>query len=383
MFQPIIIMRIRFAGLFLGLLLTCGSGVSQATSSRLLPFQGRLVDASGKPIPDGVRVVQFQIYSEPLEGKLLWPGEVHRVTVNGGLVNVVLGSKNPLPRDKSDQTDKSFFDQPLFLQITVDANGDGKISDDKLDPPMLPRQSILPVIFATEAAHARQSDFALKLADGSWGDLFSNNDPRTGLLNGARIQPGTIGGDKIATDGIVASNIANFSITSAKLAPREISSDAGEGGVAISSPAVSSDPAYPEAGFRCATPTVVDVTGLTVSLRTTGRPVFLSLIPEVSKQNRTQAPSSAQEGNEQNMIWVFTAGGGNYAHVFFVADGVQVAMLSLYAGPTAHQPISGGSLSQIVPMTRGLHTFKVQVAYRGSSAGGIEIHNLRLVAFEL
>ena len=358
MFQPIIIMRIRFAGLFLGLLLTCGSGVSQSTSSRLLPFQGRLVDASGKPIPDGVRVVQFQIYSEPLEGKLLWPGEVHRVTVNGGLVNVVLGSKNPLPRDKSDQTDKSFFDQPLFLQITVDANGDGKISDDKLDPPMLPRQSILPVIFATEAAHARQSDFALKLADGSWGDLFSNNDPRTGLLNGARIQPGTIGGDKIANDA---------SITLAKLAPREVSSNVGEGGVAISKP--SGEWISPTPGVATQVPNLI------VSIRTTGRPVLIVLTSGGSSTAAIDLDATSgfsfldgTRAFSANLLVLLFRDGKEIANEFFQTSGSLIA-------------VSPGSVHFMDTPTLGTYVYSIKVG--GQTPSSIHVRNVALVAFEL
>ncbi|HNQ87901.1 MAG TPA: tail fiber protein [Verrucomicrobiota bacterium] len=120
---------------------------------RLLPFQARLTDPTGQPLADGARVVQFQIFGEPTGATPLWAGEVHRVTLNGGLVNVLLGSKNPLPNDRPDDPSRSFFDAALFLQVTPDANADDKITE--ADPPLLPRQAILPVLFAREAAVSR------------------------------------------------------------------------------------------------------------------------------------------------------------------------------------------------------------------------------------
>lgn len=123
------------------------------TVPRLLPFQARLTDVTGQPLPDGARVVQFQIFGEPTGSTPLWAGEVHRVTLNGGLVNVMLGSKNPLPTDRPDDPSRSFFDATLYLQITPDANADDKITE--ADPPLMPRQAIVPILFAREAAVSR------------------------------------------------------------------------------------------------------------------------------------------------------------------------------------------------------------------------------------
>ena len=229
---------------------------AQSQSPRLLPFQGRLSDANGKPILEGVRVVQFQIYSEPIEGKVLWPGEVHRVTVNGGLVNVVLGSKNPLPRDRSDQTDKSFFDQPLYLQITVDADGDGKISDDKLDPPMLPRQTILPVLFAQESGLSRDS---MKLGGHDWSVLFGINNP-SGKIDGTRLA--NITSNSIAPGAINSSLISNGSVGIEKLAPPVFALSASCGNWSATGDLAQFQP----------------VTDLNVSLDPVGRPVFAVLV---------------------------------------------------------------------------------------------------------
>src|SRR4029434_7032396 len=109
-------------------------------STHLLPFQGRLTDANGQAIPDGARVVQFKIYDAPVGGRAVWNGEVQKLSVNGGLVSTLLGSKADLSAVD--------FNRQIYLELTVDANGDGSITP--ADPPLLPRQSILPAVFAVE-----------------------------------------------------------------------------------------------------------------------------------------------------------------------------------------------------------------------------------------
>src|SRR5262249_498835 len=122
-----------------------------AEPSRLLPFQGRIVSANGQMLPDGVRLIRFQIYDDSVNAtNLVWAAEYHRVTINGGLINVVLGTKTTF--------NGVDFNRPLFFEMTVDSGGsggepDGAITD--LDPALRPRQAILPVIFASEAANAR------------------------------------------------------------------------------------------------------------------------------------------------------------------------------------------------------------------------------------
>src|SRR5437773_921907 len=139
--------------------------------ARLLPFQGRLTDQNGMAVSNGVRLVQFKIYAVPTGGSPVWSGELHRSTVNGGLVNVMLGSKTPLTGVD--------FDKQLYLEITVDVSGPTGQPDNAItaaDPPMLPRQVILPVIFAKESADSR-------LLDGyDWSPLFGTNNPAAGKI---------------------------------------------------------------------------------------------------------------------------------------------------------------------------------------------------------
>jgi microcystin-dependent protein len=170
--------------------------------TRLLPFQGRLSDANGNPIPDGARVVQFKIYDAPVGGRVVWNGEVQKLTVNGGLVSTLLGTKADLSRVD--------FDRDLYLELTIDANDDGQIGP--ADPPLLPRQSIVPAVFAKESANSR-------LLDGyDWAPLFGTNNPADGTLLDAKIRDGSINGNKFQARTIHAGLVASNTLTLATLA---------------------------------------------------------------------------------------------------------------------------------------------------------------------
>jgi len=182
------------------------------TTLKLLPFQGRLTDQNGVAVSNGVRLVQFKIYDVPTGGNPVWAGELHRTTVNGGLVNVMLGSKTPLTFD---------FDRQLYLEITVDVSGQAGQPDNAItaaDPPMLPRQAILPVVFAKEAADSR------KLAGYDWSPIFGTNSPN-GPIPASKLADGSLPGSKIQAGSITSNQIASATITGTQIAPTTITSN--------------------------------------------------------------------------------------------------------------------------------------------------------------
>lgn len=174
----------------------------------LVPFQGRLLDAAGKPIPDGPKLILFQIFALPEEGSPIWAGELHRVTVNGGLVNVQLGSKNPLPSERADSPTRSFFDGPLYLQITVDADGNNSIT--AADPPLLPRQLIQPPPYAQRSARADFAVSATRAQDATtlqgfdWSWLLSDGakSPENAFISPDRLKPGSLGPAQLGTGAV-------------------------------------------------------------------------------------------------------------------------------------------------------------------------------------
>lgn len=175
--------------------------ISTQAGTRVLPFQGRLTDANGNALPDGSRVVQFKIYDAPVGGQAVWNGEVHNLTVNAGLVSTLLGTKATLSNVD--------FNRDLYLELTIDANGDGQIS--LFDPPLLPRQSVLPAVFAWESANTQL------LAGYDWSPLFGTNNPAEGTLLASKIADSSLVTAKIQDGAITTSKIPNGAITRPKL----------------------------------------------------------------------------------------------------------------------------------------------------------------------
>ena len=177
------------------------------SETKLIPFQGKLTDANGQVISDGAIVVQFKMYDAPVGGQAKWNGEVQMLSVNGGLVNTTLGTKASLKNVD--------FSSPTYLEITIDANGDNQIGPE--DPPLLPRQSIIPAVYAVQAGDAN------KLSGYDWSAIFGTNDP-TGKIPGSKLADGSITGTQIASKTITAQQMADSTITSAKLASGAVTS---------------------------------------------------------------------------------------------------------------------------------------------------------------
>ena len=179
---------------------------------KLLPFQAKLTDAQGAAVTNGVRLIQFRLYPVPVAGTPVWAGEIHRTTVNGGLVNVLLGMRTPFTGVD--------FNQQLYLEMTVDVDGDNAITAS--DPPMLPRQIVMPAVFAKEAATARDST---KLAGADWSALLTTgNDPRAdgAFVKTTKLQPGTFGTALLTDAAITTPKIADAAVTDAKLAAQSV-----------------------------------------------------------------------------------------------------------------------------------------------------------------
>jgi hypothetical protein len=134
----------------IGLLLFLNNRLIAAESNALIPFQGLLSDSAGRPLPDGLRLTRFQIFDAPVGGEAVWAGELHRLSVKSGLVNTLLGTHQSLA-----EVD---FERTLYLGITIDSDEDGTITPS--DPPLLPRQLVIPAPFAIKSKSAVEADSA-------------------------------------------------------------------------------------------------------------------------------------------------------------------------------------------------------------------------------
>ncbi len=178
------------------------------SETKLIPFQGKLTDASGQVISDGAIVVQFKMYDAPVGGQAKWNGEVQMLSVNGGLVNTILGTKASLKNVD--------FSSPTYLEITIDANGNNEIGPE--DPPLLPRQSIVPAVYAVESGNAK------KLNGHDWSAVFSNGDPETGTINGAKLADQSVDTKQIANNAVTTTQIKAEAVTMDKIASGAVTS---------------------------------------------------------------------------------------------------------------------------------------------------------------
>lgn len=296
---------------------------------KLLPFQGRLTNSQGNPVEDGTKLIQFMIYDTPTGSTAVWTGEVHRTSVNGGLVNVILGSKNSLSGIN--------FNQILYLEITVNTGDDQEIT--VADPPLLPRQAILPVIFATESANSRNSN---KLANRTWASLLvaGNDDPETGRIAGSKIADGSIGlsqlavasvgTEQIADSSITESDLASNSITASKIGEKQIQTTHLNDGTIQSSHiqdgAITATKIGPANFSRTETPIGVGynagtftITGVTTTFISNGRPVMVGFVC-----------SSARTDEHAFNLSILRDGVGVKSYRWHSAGGVHIFPMTLW-----------------------------------------------------
>ena len=172
-----------------------------APSPQLIPFQGRLTNPQGVPYNSGQYTITFNLYDQAVGGANLWTETHAKVGVINGMVNVFLGSINPL-------TNVSFA-ETRHLGITIDADNNSNTAD----PEMVPRQMIIPAFWAKNSE---------KLAGQDWTPVFGVNSP-LGSLPGSKIQAQSIAASQIASNTITAGQISPNTITSNQIAPGAIS----------------------------------------------------------------------------------------------------------------------------------------------------------------
>jgi hypothetical protein len=318
--------------------LTLALAASAQTVPPLINYQGKLTDQNGNPLPAGNYGIQFRIWDSGTAAgtnDLIWAQQQNATIQINGVFNVILGSPGGSPiagvTPAVNNLAYAFNGSNCFLGVTiVVSNGVSLGSPSEI----LPRQQLLSVPFA--------------------------------LMSGAVI-PGAIGSQQIAQGGIQNANLAAGSITLTNLAPRQIGSNVGVGGVAMSQYVSTNTPA---SGVEYTVP------GLTVTLVTTGRPVMVVLNGSTNGAAVNVSQSSTTVGSDPAGFVYFSRNGSKVATLFLgIATGKYYdGGFSLTIPATAYQFLD-------IPPA-GTNTYSV--SFKGADPFGTSTMNLsgQLVAFE-
>lgn len=201
--------------LFFSLIASATTALAQSAAPMLIPFQGRVTDQQGVPRPNGSYTLIFNLYDQAVGGNNLWTERHEKVGLINGMVNVFLGSIQPLdsPAPGVD------FSSTRYLGIAVDADGNANTAD----PEMVPRQMIIPAFWAQNSS---------KLAGENWIPLFGVNSPvgplpakklETEGITATQIAPRTITATRIVADSLTGAEIKDGSLTGAEIASRGVS----------------------------------------------------------------------------------------------------------------------------------------------------------------
>ncbi len=187
-------------------------------------------------------------------------------------------------------------------------------------------------------------------SSGNIGDVYDVDNVTLDIsANLLEIKAGGVGTTQLATSAITTAKIADGSVTNVKLATANVSDSSASG------------------AYSTASGTFVDVTNMTVTLATVGRPVLLSFRPSTSGGSISGQDSSGQ------VEYKILRDGGSISVAVLTSSGVP--------GGFASPP---GCLNYIdnTP-TAGSHTWKLQARAASGASTTAHVNNVIMQAWEL
>lgn len=181
----------------------------------------------------------------------------------------------------------------------------------------------------------------------------------------AKLNDDAVTAAKLADNAVVTANITDLSVTTAKIAANGVTRAKLEAvGQQVSS---SCDV------FSTTSTAHVDVTNLSVTITTTGRPVFVAMVHDGNATNAGNIRTGS----------VYSS--GSYVELQVLRGATVVSLLQ---GSVTNS--AGNSTSQFfsVPpcidsVAAGTYTYKVQVRNPGAGGGNVQVNYWKLVAYEL
>lgn len=345
------------------LLATLAFGLGEMATAQSVPslinYQGRLTDPSAAPLPTGNYGIEFRLWDSPSNTTGLVWGQRQNVSVQAnGVFNVILGAPggsqitNPVPA--VNDLGFAFTSSSRFLGLTVVSSNGAAIATPS---EILPRQQFL------SAPYAMMSQQVVP-----------------GAIGPAQLSPGAVTAAAIAAGGIQTSNLADGLLTLRKLAPRGVSNNVPAGGIARSLPIVYQ---------RLTASSFVDITNLTVTIETTGRPVVAFVAPLSPTNYASLSPAGIGNASDAGFYYI-VQGGSSDGYFRLLRDGGEGVMVTRFGSRAGgSQSVSNPDAIGVVMdlPTVGTHTYKLQWGF--VSGGGsqstfyAELYNSVLIVFEL
>lgn len=192
-------------------------------------------------------------------------------------------------------------------------------------------------------------------------------------ISTAKIQNAAVSGVKILDAAVVTAKIADANVTTAKIADAAVT----QAKRAALGHQISSD-----INFSTSSTTFVDVTNATISITTTGRPVYLGLIPGSNAATGSPSilqltkPSPTVGSFVQSQIKALRGTTSVYVEEFTLVPGLDVTNTFEI---TARLPAS--AVWFIDMPSAGAYTYKLQALC--NSITDFQINNCKLIAYEL
>lgn len=191
--------------------------VAQDSAPYFLSYQGRVTDGAGLPIGNSTpenRLVRFQIYSSATGGTAIY-GEQQTATISGGEFSVLIGNGQAISGVSGPSNNtaiatilSNMSNTSLYLGVSVAASSGNFTSE------ISPRQQLVAGAFA----------FRSKVAETVTSQGVTASMLATGAVTNDKIAANAVTSNKIAAGAVTVDSINNASITSAKIANSTINS---------------------------------------------------------------------------------------------------------------------------------------------------------------
>lgn len=210
-------------------------------------------------------------------------------------------------------------------------------------------------------------------AGGNIADVYDvDNSTLVITSNTIMVGPAGITNTQMAPNSVSTSNLISQSVTQDKLAPRATGSTVAAGGFAISASSGS---------YTTSASAYTAVTNLSVTITTTGRPVFIGLISQLGGDNKSVVqianPGGSFTGSSANIAFLSGAS-------IISSRNIEMVLAATTTPPTDLLGIPPEGFSTYDFPVAGTYTYSVEVQMvQTLGLSSIVMFNTQLVAYEL